>query len=130
MTPNNPILGHLSQKWGDGPSFLGAYGYDCLYIWKEAVERAGSFDSDAVVKELEKTNSTGVLGKIVFETKEHRWPHCGKFGKEFMTYSAIQLVGGKVNNFWPVPDRPKAWGIQFKHGPYQLPHGWCHHKAK
>ena len=133
MTPKTiPFWDTYHKKWGDGPSFLGAYGYDCLYIWKEAVERAGSFDADAVVKELEKTNATGVLGKIVFETKEHRWPHCGKFGKEFMTYSAIQLVGDKVNNFWPVPDRPKAWGIQFKGtAPYQLP-PWMvsHHKAK
>jgi branched-chain amino acid transport system substrate-binding protein len=123
MTPKTiRFWDDYQAKWGDGPSFLGADGYDCLYIWKEAVTRAGSFGSDAVVKELEKTEYTGPLGKIVFEQKEHRWPHGGKFGKDFMTYSAIQLVGGKVNNFWPTREWPKQWGIQYPGTvPYQLP---------
>jgi branched-chain amino acid transport system substrate-binding protein len=117
-----PFWDTYFKKWGDGPSFIGAYGYDCLYLWKESVQRAGSFGSDAVVKELEKTDFTGALGKIAFEAKDHRWPHCGKFGKNFMTYSAIQLVGDKVNNFWPVAERPKDWGLQYKGTvPYQLP---------
>ncbi len=117
-----PFWDRYFKKWGDGPSFVAAFGYDHLHLWKEAVEKAGSFDSDAVVKELERIDLTGVLSRIVFESKEHRWPHCGKFGKGYMTYSAIQLVGGKVNNFWPVPDRPKEWGLEYKGTvPYQLP---------
>lgn len=118
-----PFWDSYFEKWGDGPSFVAAFGYDHLHLWKTAVERAGSFDPDAVVKELEKTDTIGVLSRIVFEPREHRWPHCGKFGeKGYMTYSAIQLVGGKINNFWPVPERPKAWSIAYKGTvPYQLP---------
>jgi branched-chain amino acid transport system substrate-binding protein len=117
-----PFWDSYFKKWGDGPIFVAAFGYDHLHLWKTAVEKAGSFNSDAVVKELERTDATGVLSRIVFESKEHRWPHGGKFGKGYMTYSAIQLIGGKVNNFWPVPERPKAWGLEYKGTvPYQLP---------
>jgi branched-chain amino acid transport system substrate-binding protein len=117
-----PFWDSYYKKWGNGPSFVAAFGYDCLHLWKTAVEKAGMFDSDAVVKELEKTDAIGVLSRIVFESKEHRWPHGGKFGKGYMTYSGIQLVGGKVNNFWPVPNRPTEWGLEYKGTvPYQLP---------
>lgn len=125
-----PFWDSYYKKWGAGPSFVSAFGYDHLHLWKAAVEKAGTFDPDAVVKELEKTDATGVLSRIVFESKGHRWPHCGKFGKGYMTYSAMQMVGGKVNNFWPVPNRPKEWGLKYKGTvPYQLP-PWMvsHHK--
>ncbi len=117
-----PFWDSYHKKWGEGPSFIGAFGYDCLYLWKKAVERAGTFDPDEVVKELEKTDVEGVLGRIVFESKDHRWPHCGKFGKGYMTYSAIQLVDGKINNFWPTVERPKEWGVEYEGTvPYKLP---------
>lgn len=123
MTPKTiPFWDKYYKKWGDGPSFLSAYSYDCLYLWKEAVERAGTFDSNAVVEKLEKTDFTGVLCRVVFEPREHRLPHSGKFGKGYITYTAVQLIGGEVKNFWPVPDWPKEWGIQYKGTvPYQLP---------
>jgi branched-chain amino acid transport system substrate-binding protein len=41
--------------------------YESVYILKEAIERAGSVDPDAIVAELEKTDRQGVMGRIKFD---------------------------------------------------------------
>jgi branched-chain amino acid transport system substrate-binding protein len=40
--------------------------YEMIYILKEAIERAGSINSDKVVAELEKTDRMGAMGRIRF----------------------------------------------------------------
>ncbi|RJR23199.1 MAG: amino acid ABC transporter substrate-binding protein [Desulfobacteraceae bacterium] len=45
--------------------------YEMVYILKEAIERAGSIDGDAVVNELEKTDRQGAMGRIRFG-KDHQ----------------------------------------------------------
>jgi branched-chain amino acid transport system substrate-binding protein len=47
---------------GHGP----APSYESVYILKEAIERAGSLDPDAIVEALEKTDRRGVMGRIKF----------------------------------------------------------------
>jgi len=46
---------------GPGPT------YESVYILKEAIERAGSLDPDALVAEIKKTDRTGVMGRIKFD---------------------------------------------------------------
>lgn len=41
--------------------------YEAVYILTDAIERAGSLDSDAIVAELEKTDRSGVMGRIKFD---------------------------------------------------------------
>lgn len=48
---------------GHGP----APSYESVYILKEAIERAGSLDPDAIVTEVEKTDRKGVMGRIRFD---------------------------------------------------------------
>lgn len=48
---------------GHGP----APSYDSVYLLAEAIERAGSLDSDKIVAELEKTDRKGVIGRIKFD---------------------------------------------------------------
>ncbi len=43
-----------------------------VYVLKDAIERAGSLNSDAVVAALEKTDMTGVYGRIRFNPKSHQ----------------------------------------------------------
>ncbi|MCX8205511.1 MAG: ABC transporter substrate-binding protein [Candidatus Nezhaarchaeota archaeon] len=50
---------------GPGPS------YDAVYVLVEAIERAGTLDSDAVVDALKKTDTMGVIGRIRF-AKDHQ----------------------------------------------------------
>ncbi len=40
--------------------------YEMVYILKQAIERAGTLDSDRVVSELEKTDRLGAMGRIRF----------------------------------------------------------------
>jgi len=48
---------------GHGP----APSYDAVYILAEAIERAGTLDSDKVVAEIKKTDRKGVIGRIKFD---------------------------------------------------------------
>jgi len=48
---------------GHGP----APSYDAVYILAEAIERAGTVDSEAIVAELKKTDRKGVIGRIKFD---------------------------------------------------------------
>ena len=45
--------------------------YDMVYILKDAIERAGTLDGDAVVPEIEKTDRKGAIGRIRF-AKDHQ----------------------------------------------------------
>ncbi len=61
------------KKWGLEPEGYGtSSSYMAVYVLKDAIERAGSLDSDAVVAALEKTDMMGVYGRIRFTPKGHQ----------------------------------------------------------
>lgn len=49
-----------------------AESYDAVYILADAIERAGSLDSDAVVTALEATDYAGVVGRTRFDPQDHQ----------------------------------------------------------
>jgi len=61
--------------WWDGflklynraPVYSAPGAYDAVYIYAEAVKRAGGTDTDKVIKELEKTDYVGVRGRVQFD---------------------------------------------------------------
>jgi branched-chain amino acid transport system substrate-binding protein len=56
------------EKYGVAPECYGASSsYMALYVLKDAIERAGKLDSDAVVKALRLTDLMGVYGRIRFD---------------------------------------------------------------
>ena len=62
-----------AKRWGVEPEGLGsASSYMAVYVLKDAIERAGSLDSDKVVAELEKTDLMGVYGRLRFDPKSHQ----------------------------------------------------------
>jgi len=62
-----------AKKWGVEPEGLGSSSsYMAVYVLKDAIERAGSLDSDKVVAALEKTDMMGVYGRIRFDPKNHQ----------------------------------------------------------
>ncbi len=62
-----------AKKWGVEPEGLGSSSsYMSVYVLKEAIERAGSLDSDKVVAALEKTDIMGVYGRLRFTPKGHQ----------------------------------------------------------
>ncbi|MBW2031322.1 MAG: ABC transporter substrate-binding protein [Deltaproteobacteria bacterium] len=61
------------KRWGIEPEGYGtSSSYMAPYVLKDAIERAGTLDSDAVVKALEKTDMMGVYGRIRFDPKSHQ----------------------------------------------------------
>jgi branched-chain amino acid transport system substrate-binding protein len=61
------------KKWGLEPEGYGtSSSYMAVYVLKDAIERAGSLDSGAVVAALEKTDLMGVYGRIKFNPKNHQ----------------------------------------------------------
>jgi len=61
------------QKYGLEPEGYGtSSSYMAVYVLKDAIERAGSLDSDKVVDALKKTDMMGVYGRIRFDPKTNQ----------------------------------------------------------
>lgn len=62
-----------AEKWGVEPEGLGSSSsYMAVYVLKDAIERAGTLDSDKVVAALEATDMMGVYGRLRFDPKSHQ----------------------------------------------------------
>jgi len=88
-------------KWGLEPEGYGASSsYMAVYALKDAIERAGTVDSDAVVKALEGIDLMGVYGRIRFDPKSHQVIP-SQDPKEGAVTSVFQWQDGKRVVFWP-----------------------------
>ena len=62
-----------TKRWNVEPEGLGcSSSYMAVYVLRDAIERAGTLDSDEVVAELEKTDVMGVYGRLRFDPKSHQ----------------------------------------------------------
>jgi len=86
------------KKWGLEPEGYGtSSSYMAVYVLKDAIERAGSLNSDAVVAALEKTDLMGVYGRIKFNPKNHQVipsvdPNQGAVGTIFQWQNGKRVV--------------------------------------
>jgi branched-chain amino acid transport system substrate-binding protein len=55
------------KLYGRPPVYTAPGAYDAVFIYAEAVKRAGSSDTEKVIKELEKTDYVGVRGRVQFD---------------------------------------------------------------
>lgn len=61
------------ERWGLEPEGYGtSTSYMAPYVLKDAIERAGSLDPDAVIAALEETDMMGVYGRIRFDPESHQ----------------------------------------------------------
>jgi branched-chain amino acid transport system substrate-binding protein len=88
-----------TKKWNVEPEGYGtSSSYMAVYTLKDAIERAGSLDSDAVVAALEKTDLMGgVYGRIRFNPKTHQVipsidPNEGAVGTIFQWQAGKRVV--------------------------------------
>jgi branched-chain amino acid transport system substrate-binding protein len=92
-----PYWDRYTKKYGHVP---GAYTnfatYDGVYILVDAIRRAGSLDSDALVKALEATDHVGVSGRIKFSKR-----HDPEAGPDFLPFTYIQWHKGEMVTVWP-----------------------------
>ena len=107
-----PFYDEFVKRSGEFPTY-NAGTYDAIYIWKEAVERAGSLDPDAIVAEMEKTDYLSSAGRVVFDKN-----HDVMWGPNYVTAVGTQWQDGQLQVVWPY-----GWeGITYEGSvPYKLP---------
>ncbi len=87
-----------TKRWNIEPEGYGtSSSYMGPYVLKDAIERAGSLDSDAVVAALEGTDLMGVYGRIKFDPKSHQVvpsldPNEGAVGTIFQWQAGKRVV--------------------------------------
>jgi branched-chain amino acid transport system substrate-binding protein len=74
--------------------------YQVVYILKDAIERAGSINTDAIIAALEKTDMMGVYGRIRFDPKSHQIIY-SMFPAEGAVTTWVQWVDGKRVAVYP-----------------------------
>ena len=90
-----PFVDRFVERFGELPTYC-ADTYSAIYLLTAAIERAGTLDSDAVVAELEKTDTMGTAGRLVF-TEDHdvTW------GPGYVTGLGVQWQDGEMKCVWP-----------------------------
>jgi branched-chain amino acid transport system substrate-binding protein len=112
-----PFWDKFVETYNDTPSHSAAT-YDALYLIKEAIEKAGTLDPDAVVEELENTDYEGALGRVVFDPV-----HDLIWGPGYVTGFANQWQNGSLVTVWPYNWSPvKDLNISYEGAvPYKIP---------
>jgi branched-chain amino acid transport system substrate-binding protein len=128
MTPKTqPFIAEFKKRYAtdETPVYTGYGAHDSLYILKDAMERAGSLDPDAIVPALEKTNYVGLTGIMAFSPAGSKQPHDLIWGPNKYTPYSMQWRDGKQYIIWPdgreVPEALIAAGA---------PRGWDKMKSK
>ncbi|MDZ4185988.1 MAG: ABC transporter substrate-binding protein [Desulfuromonadales bacterium] len=117
ITPKTiPFHDKFTKNYGDFPHYTAVGAYDGINLLVGALERAKVLDPDRVVTEMEKSDFTGVAGRLVF-SKDHdvTW------GPGYITSVGTQWQNGKLQCVWPVPEY--GWqGIKYEGSTnYKLP---------
>ncbi|MDP3016300.1 MAG: ABC transporter substrate-binding protein [Deltaproteobacteria bacterium] len=87
-----------TKRWKVEPEGYGtSSSYMAVYVLKDAIERAGSLDPDAIIAALEKTDMMGVYGRIKFNPKNHQVipsvdPNEGAVGTIFQWQAGKRVV--------------------------------------
>jgi branched-chain amino acid transport system substrate-binding protein len=94
-----PFYDKYLKKFGDKPGWMSPFTEGALLALKEAVERAGTLDTDAVIKELEKTDLVASNGRLKFHGMDHKWPH--QAIRELRTMVSFQWRDGEMIVYFP-----------------------------
>ncbi|GAF82862.1 unnamed protein product [marine sediment metagenome] len=93
-----PFIQAFILEHGETPTY-NAGTYDAVQLLKEAIEAADSLDADDIVVELEKTDTVGTAGRLVFdETHDVIW------GPTYVTALGVQWQDGELKGVWPPAD--------------------------
>jgi branched-chain amino acid transport system substrate-binding protein len=102
VTPKTiPFAAAYEKKYGVTPSYSGYTAYDDVYMFADAIKRAGSTDPDKMVEAMEKTDWVGTIGRIQFLGRDSQFTHGMKIGPGFITGLMVQWQNGKQVTVWP-----------------------------
>jgi branched-chain amino acid transport system substrate-binding protein len=98
ITPKTiPFIDKYSERFKRPPVYTSFGAYDALYIYKGAVEKAGSFDPNAVIPVLEKTDHVGASARVVFDEA-----HDLRYGPGYAIETMVQWQDGcRRALIWP-----------------------------
>jgi branched-chain amino acid transport system substrate-binding protein len=96
-----PFVDAFVKKSGENPMYAGSGAYDAVYILKEAIEKAGTLNAEALIPVLEKTDYLGPDGRIVFTPPGHNFPHGCIVGPHHYDWVGFQWRDGKRMVYWP-----------------------------
>jgi len=108
-----PFYSRYNKRFGEFPAQYTCDVYDSFFVLKNAIEKAGTIDSDAVVAELEKTSFPGTAGIYAFYPKKAKFPHDKVFDPEHRPVLATQWQDGDLVVVWPDGQSvtgEKGWG--------------------
>jgi branched-chain amino acid transport system substrate-binding protein len=88
-----PFFDEFKKRSPNYPVYTAYFAYDAVLLYADAVKRAGSFDTDKIIKELEKTKHEGIAGEITFD--ENHDVQTGK-GKANLVFAQWQEKGERV----------------------------------
>ncbi len=90
-----PFYEKYLKTFGEAPNYT-AGTYDAVYLLAKAAEKAGTINSDAVVKVLEKIKDVSTAGVVVFDKS-----HDVTWGPGYVTSLGTQWQDGKNMCVWP-----------------------------
>jgi branched-chain amino acid transport system substrate-binding protein len=92
-----PFFDEFKKRTGRVPVYTAFGTYDGIHAYAQAVARAGSMNTDAIIKELEKTSIAGVAGQLEFDET-----HDVKAGGKYINllFAQWQANGQRVV-LWP-----------------------------
>jgi len=92
-----PYLNAFDARYHRQPVYTGPNAYDAVYMYTEAVTRAGSTDADKVIPELEKSKYLGTQGVYTFDDTHDVKTGAGLINELFVQWQD----GGKRAIVWP-----------------------------
>ena len=113
------------DRWKEAPTGLAAAAYDVVsFILPEAIKRAGTFETEAVIKALEKTDVETTLARHFVFTSSHD-VMIGAAGPNILSADYMCFFKFQWQNGVQVPVYPREImeeaGANFKYPPWQGP---------
>jgi len=102
-----PFQKAFKERYKKSPIYT-AGTYDAIHILKEAIEKAGSTDSEKLIPVIEKMSFVGTTGTLEFDKR-----HDPVWGPGKVTGIAVQWQNGEKVPFWP----PNVKGMK----PFKMP---------
>jgi branched-chain amino acid transport system substrate-binding protein len=95
-----PFVEKFQERFGELPLYT-AGTYDAIYVLADAIRRAGSLETDAVIQALKATDYIATIGRVVFDEL-----HDVVWGPGYLTGLGVQWLDGAVRAIWPREWRP------------------------
>jgi branched-chain amino acid transport system substrate-binding protein len=102
VTPKTiPFAKAYEAKYGSLPGYAAYQSYDEVFMWADAIRKAGGTDPDKMVAAMEKTDYVGTIGRITFLPKTDTFAHGMRIGEGYITGLMVQWQKGNPVTVWP-----------------------------